>query len=301
MTERVLVTGADGLVGSRFCELAPRSFELVTPSQKELDITNLKKVDSFFRRNSFTFVVNFAAFTDVNAAEGERGKEDGLCFAVNVKGVKNLVSKIDPSKTFFAEVSTDMSGLKGDGPFKEDQLPQRNKDTVTWYGFTKGEGEWVVIDEIGLENAAILRLIYPVRARFEKKSDYLRKPLQLFDQGKLYKVFNNQEISLTFIDEAVQALVRIMETRQGGIFHASSPDTTTPYEIISYLIQKARGATGVVESQTVEEFIEKTGLPFFRYPKKESLSVGKTEKRLGIKFSTWREIVDELIRQGIKP
>lgn len=53
MTERVLVTGADGLVGSRFCELAPRSFELVTPSQKELDITNPKKVDSFFRRNSF--------------------------------------------------------------------------------------------------------------------------------------------------------------------------------------------------------------------------------------------------------
>ena len=44
----------------------------------------------------------------------------------------------------------------------------------------------------------ILRLVYPVRAKYPAKLDYLRKPLSLFDQGKLYSLFNDQQVTITY-------------------------------------------------------------------------------------------------------
>jgi hypothetical protein len=53
---------------------------------------------------------------------------------------------------------------------------------------------------------SILRIIYPVRTKFEIKLDFLRKPLALFDEGKLYPLFADQKISVSFIDEIVEIL-----------------------------------------------------------------------------------------------
>lgn len=126
--------------------------------------------------------------------------------------------------------------------------------------------------------------------------DFLRKPLSLFDQGKLYPMFKDQQISTSFIDSVAEALEKIIEGNKKGIFHASSEDVGTPFEIISYLIEKARGVKNAVKSSSLTEFVKTVDNPV-RYPKFGGLSVAKTEKELGIKFGTWREIVDRFIDQ----
>ncbi len=305
---KVYVTGSAGLVASRFVELFSDKFTLLTPEIKEADITNKENLFEYFKNESFDAIVNFAAFTDVSLAEAQRGDKNGMCWKVNVDGVTNLIDLAIQKKADFIQISTDyvFPGSKDyPGPYKETDAPLSDSNKLTWYGFTKAEAERVIKKDLG-DGAAIVRINYPVRAKFEKKLDFLRKPLKLFDEGKLYPLFSDQQISISFIDEVAFALNIILERKLKGIYHVSGSDTSSPYELVSYLLETARGQKAIVQSSSIWDFIERQkeinpANPFIevRYPIYGGLSVVKTEESLGIKFSTCKEIIDKLVKQGI--
>lgn len=299
----ILITGSEGLVGSRFLELTKFKTKLHTPKMVELDILNKTELSAVLKSFDFATIINFAAYTDVNAAETERNDKNGNAWKINVEGVRNLAEVVASfkDKIHFIQISTDMvfSGDKKDkGPYEEKHMPEENLDRVTWYGYTKGQGEKVVRDILG-DKATILRIIYPVRAQFEGKLDYLRKPLKLFDEGKLYPLFSDQYVSISFVDEISFALDTIIEKKLTGTFHAGSVDTTTPEMLVSYLIEKTRGKKDVVKSIKLNDYLESTKSQNFRYPKFSGLKVAQTEKVLGIKFSSWKEIINKLVEQRI--
>jgi dTDP-4-dehydrorhamnose reductase len=299
MSKTIYVTGSKGMVGSRFLELTSKKYKILSPEIDELDITNKDAVDSYFDKERPDYLIHLAAFTDVGAAEKERGDKNGMCWKINVEGTKNLAYASEKFGTFMVYISTDMvfpGSKEKPGPYKEDDKPEKNPDKVTWYGYTKGQGEKAVIETLQ-DRCAILRIIYPVRAKFDQKLDYIRKPLSLFDDGKLYPMFTDQQVSITFIDEIVQALEKIVSTRKSGIFHASSSDTTTPYELISYVIKKARGVDNAVQKSSLKEFLKKADSPV-RYPMYGGLKTERTEKEMGIRFSTWRGIVDRVTKKS---
>ncbi len=271
---KILVTGASGLVGSRFVELYPKSQDLLTPNLNEFDLANPKE---YLAKNTPDVVLNFAAYTNVSEAEKQKGDKNGSCWQINVEGTRNLVSAL-PANTRLIHISTDYVFSGQNGPYKETDIPETDQNKLTWYGYTKAEAEKIVGDK-----STIVRLIYPVRAKYPLKLDFLRKPLDLFNQGKLYPLFIDQQISMTFIDEACIYLQKIIDQNLTGIFHMSCPDTTTPYEIITYLLQKlGKDISG----------IQKSSVDPKRYPKFGGLTPS-------FEFNPWRQIVDKLIEQGI--
>lgn len=298
---KVLVTGSSGMVGSRFVELYKDKYTLLTPEIGKLDLTVRKAVRLYIEQNEPNVIVHFAAFTDVSAAEKERGNKKGLCWKVNVGATRNLVKAINPKITHFIHISTDMvfsGGKKDPGPYEEGHKLESDSDKLTWYGYTKKIAEDVVKKVLG-RNCSILRLIYPVRAGFDKKLDpQVRGRLKLFDESKLYPLFDDQFLSITDVDEVCLALGKIIGQRAFGVFHASSKDTTTPYELGIYLIKKARGRENVVEKGFLDEYISKSGSSI-RWPKYGGLRVKTTQARLGIKFSTWKQIVDKMVALGV--
>lgn len=297
MSQRILITGATGLVGSRFVELHKNKNELLTPKVDEMDLTSKRSVERYLYKSNPDVIINFAAYTDVNGAENQREDRNSDCWKINVVGVQNLISKI-PDSTHFIQISTDnvFPGSKENpGPYKEDDIPEDNSDKLVWYGYTKAEAEREIIKKIG-SSAAILRIIYPFRAHFAEKLDYVRKPLALFDQGKLYPMFSDQQISVTFIDEVCMALEKIIKLKKKGIFHACSSDATTPFELVSYLLEEVRGVKNAVKPSSLDEFLKTVDNPV-RYPKYGGLSVEETEKELGIKFGTWKQMVNKFISQ----
>jgi dTDP-4-dehydrorhamnose reductase len=297
--KEILLTGSSGLVCSRFIELYGKEYKLAIPDYPEFDLTNSENVRKTISEINPEVIVNFAAYTNVSEAENQRDDKNGDCWKINVEGIKNLINTLNPQIRFI-QISTDMvfpGSEENPGPYKESHKSETDSKKVTWYGFTKGEGERMVLEKLG-SDATVLRLIYPVRAKFEAKADYIRKPLALFDEGKLYPLFNDQQVSIAFIDEVALALKTIIDKDAKGIFHASSCNTTTPYELISYVIEKVRGKTGVVQTSSLKEFLKKADNPV-RYPMFGGLKVESTEKELGIKYNNWKEIVDELISQGL--
>jgi len=292
---KVLVTGSWGLVGSRFIELYSEVFNLLTPSHQELDITDLSSIKRYVDSHNFEVIVNFAAYTNVSEAEKQRDDKNGDCWKVNVGGIHNFL-EIIKGKIKLIQISTDMvfsASIENPGPYAEDHKLEGDSNKVTWYGFTKAEAERLISDR-----GTIVRIIYPVRANFSRKLDYIRKTVQLFDQKKLYPIFTDQQISITFVDEVCLALGKIIEQNASGIFHTSSSDTTNPFDLYSYALEKIRGAKNVLTPGSLKEFLKTVDNPV-RYPLLGGLKVDQTEKRLGIKFSTWKQIVDTLVLQGI--
>ena len=283
------------MVGSRFLELLSKDLVPLTPEIDKLDITNKTSVDSFFESEKPDVTLHFAAFTDVGGAESQRGDKNGSCWKINVEGSVNLAKACKKYGSHMIHISTDycFSGSSEDpGPYSEDCSIETDEKRLTWYGFTKTEAEREVTKILG-KDFSIVRLIYPVRGKFDAKLDYIRKPLSLFDQGKLYPLFTDQQVSITFIDEACQAINKIIEGKIYGIFHASTPDTTTPYELISYVVEKTRRVKDAVKPSSLDDFLKTVDNPV-RYPKFGGLRVEETEKKLGIKLSSWREVVDKL-------
>ncbi len=300
--KKVFVTGSNGLVGSRFVELSSNNFKLLTPEIDQLNLLDKKSVSYFIKKEKPDVIVHFAAFTDVTAAESQRGDKKGLCWMVNVEGTRNLINSIDHSRTHFIHISTDMvfPGSKDDpGPYEIDHKPESDPEKLTWYGFTKAEAERLVLNKFK-DKATIVRIIYPVRAKYEAKLDYLRKPLRLFDEGKLYPLFSDQQISVTFIDELCKTLNKIIDKNIDGVLHISSQDTTTPFEIFSYLLKLNRAVKNDVKSIKLNEFLKNTKQSQIRYPKYGGLKTIETSKKLNHDFLTWKQIVDKISSQDIK-
>lgn len=281
---KILVTGADGLVGSRVVELLNTKYDFVTPEYPEFDLTNSDSI-KFISSLCPQVVIHFAAYTNVSDAE----KQKDLCWQINVDGTQNLLAAIDTSKTHFIYISTDMVFPGTNGPYREIDPVADKSEQITWYAWTKLQAEKL----LDTNKSSIVRIIYPVRAKYIRKLDYLRGPLKKFDDQKLHPFFSDQQVSITLIDEITVALEKIIENKSTGIFHVSSPDTGTPHEIISYLFQTARNYKGELARSSVKDF------PSTRYPHQGGLDPKNTEEKLGIKFSPWRQIIDQLVAQRL--
>lgn len=293
MKTKVLVTGASGLVGSRFIELSPE-YQFSTPDLPDFDLTDEKSVKKAIDDFNPEWIVNFAAFTDVNSAEAQNGDENGLAWKVNVLGTQNLV-KAFPSKKII-HISTDMvfsGNVENPGPYSETDKTPDSPEKLTWYGWTKNRAEKIVLDHGG----TILRLIYPVRAHFDTKMDYIRGAIKKYVDGTMYPLFNDQQICIAYIDEVAETIKKIIDTESGGIFHCCS-DTTTPYELITYVIDQLGGDSYTIKSISTLDFLA-TQTNKNRYPMWGGLKTVKTEEKLDLHFSTWQTVVEKLIGQGL--
>lgn len=295
--KKYLVIGSTGLVGSRFVEMVKEE-RLENPTSENIDITNKKSIEDYFseRKDSLDVVINFAAYTNVQEAENERDSKEGACWNLNVIGAENLAEVCDKYNKFLVHISTDFvfEGLKENpGPYAEDEPLPDSSDNLSWYGWTKLQGEKAVENASG--NSAIVRISYPYRNSFDKKTDFARSILSLYDEGKLYPMFADQKMTPTFVDDLVPVLEKILDLSKKGIYHAVNSGLVSPYEFASYLLEKARGVTGVVEKGSLVEFLKNPQRN--KRPIWGGLKTEKTERALGMKFKTWQEAIDDFVEK----
>jgi dTDP-4-dehydrorhamnose reductase len=297
--KKVLVTGASGMVGSGFCRRAKESLTLITPDEKTLDLTSRKSVTDFFASHQFEAVVNFAAFTNVDAAEKERGNKQGLAWQLNAMGPKTLQEACLESGRFLVQISTDFifPGTKENpGPYSEDaQLPE-TEEGISWYGWTKLLGE----KSVDLSRFAVVRYGYPFTpGDYPLKLDWARNLLKLYREQKLYPLFTDQIQSVILVDDLFPPFLKIIEGELKGIFHVVSADTTTPYEIGGYLLNLYSGQKVEVVKGSMTEFLKAPGRT--PRPRLGGLRTEKTQNTLGLKFRSWREMIADFTARTAKP
>jgi dTDP-4-dehydrorhamnose reductase len=285
--KKVLVVGGSGMVASRFIELSKNKLDITSVDEKILDITDKKSVVEYFNNHEFEALINFAAYTNVDGAEKERGNENGFVWKLNVEGPKNLLEACKDKDIFFIQISTDFV-FDGDGPFTENrELPNILNNKISWYGWTKNRGE------VG---DAIVRISYPFMAKeHDLKLDWAKNLIKLYKEQKLYPLFTDQIYSILNIDELVNPMFKIIDGRLTGIFHIVSNNTTTPYESGKYLLERYAGCEVEIKEGLLEEFMKVGG----RAPRPITggLATIDTEKKLGTKFKSWKEMIDAFVDQ----
>ena len=285
--KRTLVIGSSGMVASRFIDLAKNDLAIVGIDEKTLDITDSPAVKKYFDANTFDAVINFAAYTNVDGAEKERSDENGLVWRLNVEGPKNLSDNCKKHNIFFAQISTDFV-FDIDGPFNEDsKVAQSLNNKIGWYGWTKNKGE------VG---DAIIRISYPFMAEHhDLKLDWARNLIKLYNGHKLYPLFTDQQYSILLIDDLTEPLLKIINNELTGVFHIASSDTTSPYEAGEYLLSKYTGASIELEQGSLEKFLKdnsKAPRPIYG-----GLNTQNTQMKLGLKFKSWKQMIDKFIVQ----
>ncbi len=146
----ILVTGANGQLGSEIKAIADKysQFSFIFSDIDTLDITNIEALEDLFQANKIDYIVNCAAYTQVDNAENdyENAKKINID-AVN--NLKNIASKFDSK---IIHISTDyvFDSSAQNVPFKE--TDQTSAKSV--YGSTKLKGEELLQNE---SNSIIIR------------------------------------------------------------------------------------------------------------------------------------------------
>ncbi len=295
--KKLAVIGGTGMVASRFCDLAKSKMDVVPLDEKTIDITNKEAVASYFEKNKFDAVINFAAITNVDAAEKDKGNDDGITYKLNVLGPKNLAEYCNENNIFLMHISTDFvfPGTEEiPGPYSEDDLIPETSSGIGWYGWTKNRAEVMIKNTSN--KYAIVRYGYPFRAApFELKNDWARGLIKLYGENKLYPLFTDQIQSVVFIDDLAEPLIKIIDEELTGVFHIAASDTNTPFEVGSYLLEKYTGHSVELAKGSMVEFLKAPGRT--PRPRLGGLKTEKTQNALNLKFRTWREMVDEFVSQ----
>ena len=132
---KILITGAQAQVGKELVSIAnQRGFDVIAAGQTELDITQLKNIESYVEVHQPDLVINAAAYTAVNKAE----EEQDITYAINRDGTANLAAVSKEKNIPLLHISTDyvFDGTKSEAYSENDAV-----SPLGIYGISKWQGE----------------------------------------------------------------------------------------------------------------------------------------------------------------
>ncbi|MEX1314374.1 MAG: NAD(P)-dependent oxidoreductase, partial [Desulfotignum sp.] len=146
---KMLIIGANGQLGSELLRTCPDSCLAVGMDLPQIDITDPAQTDRILAAHQPDWVVNCAAYTQVDKAESD----PETARAVNHDGAANLARAVKKHRAGLVHISTDFvfSGDQG-RPYKPGDMP----GPKSVYGRTKLAGEQAVLDILG-KDALIIR------------------------------------------------------------------------------------------------------------------------------------------------
>lgn len=289
MGKPLIVIGGSGFVGGYFLHLSKRlNKNIASPSHNELDITNRDIVQNFFFKNKPRFVINFAAYTNINEAEKEWGNKNGRTWLTNFVGAKNLAKACEKINVHLIQISTDavFPGTKiHPGPYTEDAFPSKNGKDINWYGYTKLKAEKEIKNL--KTNYAIIRISHPF-GNPKSQRDLISKTIRDIEKG--VGLFVDQLFTPTFIDDLTNAIWAIIKKRQSGIFHVGCQGLVPRFEFDRYLAKKLNLKKKLVPA-SMEEFL-KHNAPHTRLG---GFLTTTTQDLLQVKFHTWQEALNKAV------
>lgn len=256
---KLLGIGLSGLVGSRVGELLLKDFQIQFESlETGLDITNKAQIETLIATSDASWVLHFAAYTNVDGAEIDKNKgKDSVAWKVNAAATETIASACLKSKKKLLYVSTDyvFDGQKTEYSETDEPNPQG------WYGITKYEGEKQVghLGDLGL----IIRIANPYRRDNFIKPDFVRKIMSELSLGHEIKSPKDQIFVPTFIDDIASATKLLIQKNEKGIYHVVGGQSLTPF-IASLSIAKRFGFNLKLVNPTtfVEYFSGRAHRPF---------------------------------------
>ena len=217
---RILVTGAGGMLGTDVRRAAEAAgHETASLARAELDITDAAAVTRAVAESRPDAVINCAAWTKVDAAEGHELQAS----AVNGIGAGNLAVAAERAGAWTVHVSSD---YVFDGTKREPYLESDPTGPLSAYGRSKLAGETAVADGAP-EAHTIVRSSWLFGAA---GPCFPKTMLRLADERDELNVVDDQIGCPTFTGHLGPALVALAQARTPGILHIAAAEQCSWYE-----------------------------------------------------------------------
>jgi dTDP-4-dehydrorhamnose reductase len=236
---RVAVTGSEGMLGHDI-EQVFSDVELVRFAYEDLDITVLDEVVRRIREVRPDYVINAAAFTDVDRCEAE----PDLACRVNGLGARNIAMACEEAGCPIVQISTDyiFDGNK-DGPYNEWDDPH----PVNQYGFSKLMGERFVM--------SLTNRYYVVRTSWlygKNGKNFVDTIGKLLSERDGIDVVHDQVGSPTYTVDLARKLKEILG-KGYGVYHVTNSGKCSWYEF-AVAIAHMKGIDKRITPVTSEAF-----------------------------------------------
>lgn len=279
----ILVTGANGQLGSEIRDLATNFIELnlVFKDLPDLDICNFLELEQFVDENKIDSIINCAAYTAVDKAE----EDSVIAQKVNAEGVLNLVNVLKKVNGKLIHISTD---YVFDG---ESFLPYKESDPVSpvgVYGNTKREGELAVI------NSDIDGLVIRTSWLYSSYgNNFVKTMLRLGESKDELGVIFDQVGTPTYARDLALTCLTILSNKKinskGNLYHFSNEGVASWYDFA-----KAIMAIGNVNCKVSPIETKEYPTPAKR-PHYSVLNKSKIKNDFGIEIPFWRDSLKECI------
>lgn len=278
MAKELIITGANGLIGSYVSQLLSNNHTLVSfdvsDPQRPIDITNKEVVMKAVSQSTAEYLVHFAAFTDVTAAWEQSGDKSGIAYKVNVMGTQYLVDACNETGKHLIHTSTSyvFDGEKTDPYVESDQT-----HPIEWYGETKALAEQYIIENA--KNWTIFRIDQPFRPDIFPKKDLPHKIIEQLAAHTLTPQFSDHYFGPTWIPDYAKIIEWAVRTKPQGLFHATNGETWTNFQFAQE-VAKAVGSDHKIVANSLAEYLKTHNRP---YQKNSALDCEKLQQILDFK------------------
>lgn len=226
---KILLTGAKGQLGGECSNVMKSSYEIIETDVDEFDITNWDNVIETISHLSPDFILNCAAFTNVDECETKRKEAE----RINVEGPRNLAQGAARYEKAIVHISSDFvfDGRKRvPQPYFEDDP----MNPLSFYGVTKMESETAVKQNASKYILIRTGWLYGIRG-----NNFIKKILTLAlqkDRDHL-RVVNDQFGSPTWSHRLAQQIKLLLDQGKDGVYHATSEGYCSRYEWVQYFLK----------------------------------------------------------------
>lgn len=281
---RILVVGANGMLGQRAVEFysALKDVELLATSIEDkfvfeeleyvkCDISNRNEIKKVVYDFCPDFIINAAAFTNVDLCETERE----LAWKINVKGVEYLAEASRVLDSHLIHISTDYIFDGKNGPYSENDIP----NPLGYYARTKLASENVL--KISGIKYTILRTNVLYGTAKYSRPDYVKWVVDSLRAKKQIRIVDDQINNPTFIDDLVQTINRAIELGKEGVYNIGGSEFLSRYDFTLKIADFFNLDKNLITKIKTEELNQPA-----RRPLKSGLITIKAQSELGHKPHT---------------
>lgn len=281
----ILVTGCNGQLGNEI-QLLEKEYPQHTyfnTDVAELDITNQLAVNDFINRHAIDGVINCAAYTAVDKAEGDKE----LCTTLNTVAPSYLAAAIDKREGWIIHVSTD---YVFDGthhtPYVETDTP--SPDSV--YGSTKLAGE------LGVSKFCKKHMIIRTAWLYSAfGNNFVKTMIRLGKEKTELGVIFDQIGTPTYArDLAVAIMTAVDKGIETGVYHYSNEGVISWYDFTKAIHRIAGIKDCKVRPLHTSEYPTAANRPAYSV-----LDKTKIKQTYGIEVPYWEDSLKECIERLI--
>ncbi|MGE5752599.1 MAG: dTDP-4-dehydrorhamnose reductase [Deltaproteobacteria bacterium] len=276
--DRMLITGANGLLGREIADLFRGEYELLATDLAECDITrptDCRRVVGGFRP---AVVVHCAAYTAVDKAEAE----EAIALAVNRDGTRNVARECREHGalmvTFGSDYIFDGTSTR---PYAEDDAAS----PLSAYGRSKWEAE------VALRAEAPDHLLIRSQWLFGPHGrNFVFAVLDKARRGDPLRVVSDQRGCPTYARDLAEAARRLLDAGARGTYHFSNEGEATWYDLAEFALARAVPGPVFLSPARTSELSYPAPRPAYSVLGKE-----KYRKATGEVPRRWEEAVTEFL------